>query len=141
MHDGEHSRDLLAGRIGNLVMRIPGVAHLSVGAIADLGKFVGVNSPAWGIKLGVKDDAATVDIHVVVEFGRPIPEITRQIQRAVTRMLGEEERCKVESVNVFVQGVAFGEEAETYRKQAIALLNREVIQAEPASLLPKEDVL
>jgi len=61
-----------------------------------------------GVKAEVGEKEATIDIHVIVEYGCRIQEVAYQIQtkvrNAVERMTG----LKVLSVNVNVQGVSFG---------------------------------
>lgn len=60
----------------------------------------------------VKVDEAgpvAVDIHIEVEYGRPLPEIATEVQTAIADAIRSQIGVSVESVDVYVDDVVFAQ--------------------------------
>ena len=65
-----------------------------------------------GVRIYLNDDAKEVDIdvHIVIDYGINIPEISWSIQEAVKRNVETMTDIKVHKINVFVDGVSLEKE-------------------------------
>lgn len=89
---------------------VDGVVGLGItGGIADI---IGKVIPEKGIKVDMKDDSTTIDVHVTVKFGVKINEIAYNIQKAVANSVEEYAGIENLTVNVFVDGIEPEKEKE-----------------------------
>ncbi|MDR0469270.1 MAG: Asp23/Gls24 family envelope stress response protein [Peptococcaceae bacterium] len=107
----------ITGMVKGIVLNTDGVVRLYGWVVA------GAKQPASGVRISIKDEAALVDIHIVVGFGKSIPEIARQIQNEVTISFHREfSDYHLTAVNVWVDGIRFNDESFEYREQAVEAL-------------------
>lgn len=65
---------------------------------------------AKGVEVTVGEDGqVAVDIHVEVDYGRALPAVSQGVQEAVSDAVRSQVGVAVESVDVFIDGVAFPE--------------------------------
>ena len=89
--------ETISAKVSDLVLQAAGVARLPGKAQTRQKK---------GIKAVVKDKRVTVNIHIVVDFGRPIPEIARLIQGEVKNLMKKEFPDQLlQGVNIWVDGI------------------------------------
>jgi len=82
---------------------VKGVVGLGVtGGFADI---IGKVIPEKGIKVDMKDDSTTIDVHVTVKFGVKINEIAYNLQKAVKNSVEAYAGIENLTVNVFVDGI------------------------------------
>ena len=62
-----------------------------------------------GIKIEITEDQATVDIHLIVEFGYRIPDIATNIQSQVKQDVQAMTGLNVSAVNIHIEGIVFPE--------------------------------
>lgn len=63
-----------------------------------------------GVKLTVGEGSVAVDLHIMVQYGHPIPQVAEAVQDAVISAVESMTELKVHCVNVRVGGVNFVEE-------------------------------
>jgi len=105
---------MVTAMIKELVLSTDGVDRLYGWVVA------GAKQPASGIRVSIKDEVVLVNIHIVVCFGKSIPEIARQIQNVATVYFQREiPDYRLSAVNVWVDGIRFNEDSYKYRKQTV----------------------
>lgn len=93
------------------VREIDGVAGLTAGFLGSVADVFGKKkSGAKGVDVDIKDDKASITVHVVIKYGCRIPEIAWRIQEAVKSTVESMTNLEVVKVNVSVDGVKFSEE-------------------------------
>jgi uncharacterized alkaline shock family protein YloU len=109
-----HIAKQIAGTIRDLVLGTDGVDRLYGWSVA------GAKQPASGVRVSIKDEDVLVNVHIVVCFGKSIPEIARQIQMEATVAFHREfPGHHLAAVNVWVDGIRFDDGSNEYRKQAV----------------------
>jgi uncharacterized alkaline shock family protein YloU len=120
---GEGTSDLGAIRIADEVVAIiagmaatevDGVSAMSGGFAGGIAEVLGRRNLSKGVKVEVGAEEAKVDLHIVVKYGKRIPDVAWEIQESVKKSIEQMTGLKVLQVNVHIQGVAFpsGDDAE-----------------------------
>ena len=87
------------------------LASIAAGAAAEVEGISGLmnlatkKTAARGVRLSLVDNAAVIDLYVMVRYGYPIPEVAEKIQNAVSSAVEAMTGCSVEAVNIHVGGV------------------------------------
>lgn len=104
--------ELGAVRIQNEVVGIiAGIAASEVNGVVGLGggftfgEVFGRKSFSKGIKVEVGNGEAAIDLFIIVEYGRNIPDISYQVQQNVKRAVENMTGLSVVEVNVNIEGV------------------------------------
>ncbi|MCG9967721.1 Asp23/Gls24 family envelope stress response protein [Pelotomaculum terephthalicicum JT] len=102
------SEDVVKIIAGLAATEVEGVSGMSGGLAGGIAEKLGRKNMSKGVKAEVGEKEATIDIHVIVEYGCHIQEVASQIQTRVRNAVESMTGLKVLSVNVNVQGVSFG---------------------------------
>lgn len=102
---------------GMAATEVEGVSAMSGGIAGGIAEALGRRNLAKGVKVEVGTEEAKVDLHIVVQYGKRIPDVAWEIQDRVKKAVEKMTGLKVLQVNVHVQGVSFpskekGEETE-----------------------------
>lgn len=99
---------------GLATVEIEGVAGMSGGLSSGIAELLGRKNLSKGVKVEVGQREAAVDVSIIVEYGRRIPEISAEIQRNVKRSIETMTGLNVVEVNVHIHDVHFktGEKLE-----------------------------
>lgn len=97
---------------GLAATEIEGVAGMSGGLAGGIAEMLGRKNLSKGVKVEVDENSASVDVFVIIEYGKTIPDVAWQIQDNVKQAIEGMTGLDVKSVNVHVQGVNFPEEEE-----------------------------
>jgi uncharacterized alkaline shock family protein YloU len=92
---------------GLATMEVPGVAGMSGGFVGGIAELLGRKNLSKGVKVEVGQREAAVDVSIVIEFGRRIPEIASAIQRNVKNAIESMTGLSVVEVNVHIHDVHF----------------------------------
>lgn len=89
---------------------VPGVAHMSPipGGVNRLFQ----RGLSDGVRIEVKDQAVTVELHLIVQHDTNVRDISRAVQAEVARAIQEMVGMQVSSVDVHIEDVAFPGEDE-----------------------------
>ncbi len=108
------SNEVIASIAGIATMEIDGVTGMAGGVAADIVEKLGAKkNPQKGVKASITDDGAVIDVMVVIEFGKRIPELAWEIQENVKSSVESMTGINVATVNVFVEGVSFEKKKKT----------------------------
>jgi uncharacterized alkaline shock family protein YloU len=104
---------------GLATVEIDGVAGMSGGLSSGIAELLGRKNLSKGVKVEVGQREAAVDVSIIVQYGRRIPEISTEIQRNVKRSIETMTGLHVVEVNVHIHDVHFKtgdkpEEEESY---------------------------
>lgn len=97
---------------GLAATEIEGVAGMSGGIAGGIADMLGRKNLSKGVKVEVDEESASVDVYVVIEYGKAIPDVAWQIQDNVKQAIEGMTGLTVKAVNVHVQGVNFPDEEE-----------------------------
>ncbi len=90
------------------VKSVPGVNHLTDSLTDNLTKkLVGKGDQVKGIKVSKdKEDLHMIDIYIVADYGRNIPQLAWDIQTSVKEKVQKVINQKIGAVNIHIQGVS-----------------------------------
>jgi len=108
----ERRSELGSVRIQNEVVGIiAGIAASEVSGVVGLGggftisEVFGRKSFSKGIKVEIANGEAAIDLYIIVEYGRNIPDVSYQVQQNVKRAVENMTGLSVVEVNVNIEGV------------------------------------
>ncbi len=93
--------------------QVAGVSRLVSAPPSNMSRLIKGRQRAEGIGLEIIDDAAYVDIYVVLKNEVNVREISRNIQREVSRAITEMVGMTVGRVNVHIEDIDYPVEAAT----------------------------
>lgn len=99
--------ETIAGIAAN---EIEGIKAMSGGVVEGFAERLGRKNLSKGVTVEIGDQEVAVDLKVVVEYGRNVPEIYQEVVVAVKNAIYNMTGLSVVEVNVFVEGVALKEE-------------------------------
>ena len=93
-------------------LKVPGVVELSGNIVDGIAGFIGRKASDRGIQVDIQDNAVVLELHVILEYGVRIPQVSWQIQNEVRQAVSQMTGKSVRAVNVVVQTLKFpGEQA------------------------------
>lgn len=92
---------------GLATVEIEGVAGMSGGFASGVAELLGRKNLSKGVKVEVGQREAAVDVSIIVEYGRRIPEVASEIQANVKNAIESMTGLSVVEVNVHVHDVMF----------------------------------
>lgn len=100
------SDDVIATIAVTAVCEVDGVVSFSNAAAAELSELIGKKPVAKGVRVSFDGDAVSVDITVMVRFGKNITSVGEKAQRAVASAVSSMTGI-TPTVNVHIAGIAF----------------------------------
>ena len=94
-------------------LKVAGVVELSGNIVDGLAGFIGRKTSDRGIQVDIQDNAVVLDLHVILEYGVRIPQVSWQIQNEVRQAVSQMTGKSVKAVNVIVQTLKFPGETTT----------------------------
>ena len=87
---------------------VTGVNHLAESLAGNLTKFIaGKGDNYKGIKISKdKEDMYVIDVSIVADYGRNIPQLAWDIQSSVKKRIEKTINQKIGAVNIHIQGVS-----------------------------------
>lgn len=92
---------------GLATVEVDGVAGMSGGISSGIAELLGRKNLSKGVKVDVGQREAAVDVSIIIQYGRKIPEISAEIQRNVKRSIETMTGLNVVEVNVHIHDVHF----------------------------------
>lgn len=93
---------------GLAATEVAGISAMSGGLAGGIVEKLAGKNMSKGVKAEVGEKEATIELHVIVEYGYQIQLVANEIQAKVRSAVENMTGLKVLSVNVNVQGVSFG---------------------------------
>ena len=104
---------------GIAATEIDGIAGMSGGLVEGIAELLGRNYMSKGVKVEVGETEARVDLYIIVKYGERIPEVAISVQENVKRQIEEFTGLTVVEVNVYVQGIDFGDDEKKDEERKI----------------------
>lgn len=82
-------------------LSVPGVARM-----AEVPHLMMPRRSDQGVRIDVRDDTVTVDLYLIVEEGKNMLELGREVQKRVTRAIHDIVGMTVKEVNIHILDVA-----------------------------------
>ena len=86
-------------------LEVDGIYKMTSGVTDEVNKILGINKMTKGVKVEVGEKECSVDVHIVVEYGFPIPVVATSVQENIIKNIVELTGLKVVEVNVYIQDV------------------------------------
>lgn len=101
------SNEVIASVVGGKAVECYGIVGMaSRQQVRDgIAEILGHENYARGIKVREEDGNVDIDIYIIVSYGVKISEVANNVQSTVKYTLESTLNVKVNSVNIFVQGV------------------------------------
>lgn len=90
-------------------LNTPGVSHFAE-LPASMNNLFRRSSASNGVRINLQDEVVSVDLFLVLTNNINIRDVSRQVQRNVSRAISEMVGMQVQSVNVFVEDIDYPEE-------------------------------
>ena len=84
---------------------IEGISGLSGKITDEITEIFGKKNLKKGVDVKIEEDKVIVDLHVVVDFGVKIPDVSWNVQQEVKSSIEEMTGLDVKEVNIHVQGI------------------------------------
>ncbi|MBA8770813.1 MULTISPECIES: Asp23/Gls24 family envelope stress response protein [Staphylococcus] len=103
------SNEVIASIVGGKAVECYGIVGMaSRQQVRDgIAEILGHENYAKGIVVRENEGILDVDMHIIVSYGVKISEVAQNVQSTVKYTLEHTLKLKVNSVNIFVQGVRF----------------------------------
>lgn len=108
------SNEVIASIVGGKAVECYGIVGMaSRQQVRDgIAEILGHENYAKGIVVREDDGVLDVDMHIIVSYGVKISEVAQNVQSTVKYTLENTLKLKVNSVNIFVQGVRFSNDGK-----------------------------
>lgn len=100
------SSEVIETIAGIAASEIDGIIGMSGGVVEGFAEKLGRKNLAKGVSVEVGEQEVAVDLQVIVEYGRNVPEIYQRVVEAVETAIHHMTGLRVIEVNMFVEGVA-----------------------------------
>ncbi len=84
---------------------VDGVVDLDGGAVSGIADMLGVKNESKGIKVDLKDENVSLDINLIVAFGKDIGTVASQVQEKVKESIENMTGLNVEKINVNINSI------------------------------------
>lgn len=91
-------------------VEVKGVASMKGGIGSEISEVGGRKNLSKGVRVEIKDLETTIDLQFIGQFGSNLPEVARQVQKAVKKAVEDMTGLKVVQVNVYVPGINIPQE-------------------------------
>jgi len=130
------SDEVVATIAGIAATEVEGVSGMCGSAIGDIAEKLGAKkSPQKGVKVTVDASGAVIDVYIVVEFGKRIPELAWEVQENVKNSVETMTGIDVKSVNVRIEGVSFPKEKKENKKAEQSAGDVKEVEIEPLEII------
>lgn len=111
-HIGEvRIADDVVGVIAKLAAaEIDGITGMNTSIANGIAEIMGKKNHSKGIKVQIENGVVKIDAHVTIDYGVYIPETAKKVQANIKRSIETMTGLSVDTVNVFVQGIAFSKD-------------------------------
>lgn len=104
--------EVISAIAGMAAAEVPGIAGMTGSIAGGIAEILGHKNISKGVKVQVGETEAIVDLYIIVEYGKRIPEVALNVQENVKNRIEEMTGLIVVEVNVHVQGVDFGDDSK-----------------------------
>ncbi len=102
-------------------LKVPGVAELSASVLDGLAGMLGKKASGSGIRVELTEEGVLLDVHVVLEYGVRIPQVSWQLQNDIKNAVEHMTGKSVLAVNITVQSVRLPESRAAAQNKGMKL--------------------
>jgi uncharacterized alkaline shock family protein YloU len=113
------SNDVVAVIAGLTASNFSGISSMSGGIKEGFSKRVGGKNMRKGVSVEVGDSETAIHLRVIVEFGVPIHDVCRRLQKEVKQAIENMTGLQVVEVNVKVEGVEIKERVSHFDEEIL----------------------
>lgn len=106
----------LASLARDACLSVEGVASMDTGLGSSISSMIGLEDAA-GVHVSVRDNKAAVALYILVRHGIRVPELALRVQEKVKEVLTEVGGVAVTNVDIYIEGILFGNEADANGKK------------------------
>ncbi|TCS92542.1 putative alkaline shock family protein YloU [Hazenella coriacea] len=106
------SADVIETIAGIAASEIEGIVAMSGGMVEGFAERLGRKNLSKGVSVELGEMEVAVDLKVIVEYGRNVPHLYKQVVESVEQAIENMTGLSVVEVNMFVEGVTLQEEKE-----------------------------
>jgi uncharacterized alkaline shock family protein YloU len=100
------SNEALAQVVGHTVIECYGIVGMaSKSLVRGVARMLGRDSLTQGIEISRQDDALTIDLFVILEYGLNLAEVAAAVRSRVAYEVEKLTRLRVDDVQIHIQGV------------------------------------
>lgn len=126
------SADVVATIAGIAANEINGVAGMCGSIAGGIAEFLGnKKNPAKGVKVELNENSTVIDLYIIVEYGKRIPELAWELQENVKSNVESMTGLIVEKVNIHVDGVNFEKEKKSKKEKDADLAENQEFEDVP----------
>ncbi|WP_440119177.1 Asp23/Gls24 family envelope stress response protein [Paenibacillus sp. QZ-Y1] len=104
------SNDVLSKIVGMAAQATRGISSMSVGLTEGIAKSISGKSLQKGIDVHIKDDQASIQLRINVQYGSKMHEVCRELQYNVRQAVEQLAGIMVNEIKVHVVGVTMQEQ-------------------------------
>ena len=101
------SDDVVAIIAGLAATEIEGVSAMSGGIAGGIAEVLGRRNLAKGVKVEVGTEECSIDLFVIITYGKRIPDVCWSVQENVKKAVENMTGLHARQINVHVQGIHF----------------------------------
>lgn len=95
---------------GIATMEVDGITAMSGGVVEGISERLGRKNLTKGVEVEAGDQEVAIDLRVIVEYGRNVPQVYENVIRNVSDAIQHMTGLRVVEVVMYVEGVSFPEE-------------------------------
>lgn len=104
------SEDVISTIASLAACEVEGVGQMIGSFTGNISEILGKKNFSKGVKVQVADNQVDMEVYVHLEYGSIIPEISSKIQENIKNTVENMTGLKVNSVNIYVQGIVMKSE-------------------------------
>ncbi|QOS78698.1 Asp23/Gls24 family envelope stress response protein [Paenibacillus sp. JNUCC31] len=104
------SNDVVSKIVGMAAQATGGISSMSVGLTEGIAKSISGKSLQKGIDVAIKDDQASIQLRINVQYGSKMHEVCQELQHNVQQAVEQLTGIMVNEIKVYVVGVTMQEQ-------------------------------
>jgi len=107
------SDDAIAMIASIAAKKVDGVAGLDAGPVGGIAEALGMQNMTKGIKVSMEKDTVSLDVNLVLMFGKDISDVAVEVQEKVKEAVENMTGLMVDKINININSVRYQKEKTT----------------------------
>ncbi|MDD2446801.1 MAG: Asp23/Gls24 family envelope stress response protein [Tissierellia bacterium] len=113
------TNDVVAIIAGVAATEVKGVVGMGGGITGGISEMLGMKTLSKGVKVEVAENNASIEMHIVVEYGCNLADVGREVQENVMASVENMTGLNVTNIDVNIQGISMPKEGKDEKEQDI----------------------